>query len=55
MPTISLHIPDADLELFKYAADQNGWTVKRFILEAAEKEAMKMKRQRKLIRPVQSK
>lgn len=47
MPTIRLHIPEADLDLFKRAAGDKLPAVRGFILDAAESEARRVLAHRK--------
>jgi len=52
MPTIRLHIPDSDMDLMRRAAQQSGVPLARFIVEAEEAEALRLKLQRKLIKAI---
>lgn len=40
MPTLRLHVPDADLDLIRRAAEFSNVSVKRLIVEAAEQAAL---------------
>ena len=52
MPTIRLHVPEADLELIKRAAGDKPAEVRGFILEAAEDQARKVLAHRRHIKAV---
>lgn len=47
MPTIRLHVPEADLELFKRVAVLQLTTVRAFILDAADERAREIIADRK--------
>lgn len=49
MPTIRLHIPEADLELFKRAAGDKPAELRGFILDAAEERARAVLAHRKRV------